>query len=312
MSTTAVLVVTVKVREGRDTEFAAWKGYHDKSLGKFQGFVGSDLLPPSQTGDKEWTLLLNFRSREDLLAWQKSTERTETLAEATDIFEDGSYREMEKAGISTEQQQGSVTEVIFSKIIPGREDDYREWSARMEAEQAKYPGYRGMFLQHPEEAGGIWTSIIRFDSAAQLERWMNSPERAAMLKESREFIEHEQLTHLATSFPGWVPIDPSTGKGPPNWKAAMLVLLGLFPIVMLLMKFLNLTQFGINISLATFIANCISVSLTSFITMPLFVRWFEWWLFPKENYMAVTAKGVVILCALYLAEILLLWWLLPW
>ena len=157
----------------------------------------------------------------------------------------------------------------------------------------------------------MWTSIIRFDTAGELEKWMSSPERAAMLAESRAFIEHEQLTQLATSFPGWVPIDPATGKGPPNWKAAMLVLLGLFPIVMLLMKLLGslLPPLGItNPSLATFIGNVLSVSLTSFVTMPLFVRWFGWWLFPRNDPFA-TAKGVIILCALFGMEVLLLWFI---
>ena len=68
---------------------------------------------------------------------------------------------------------------------------------------------------------------------------MNAPERKALLSETREFIESEELMRLATAFPGWVPIDPMTGEGPPNWKTAMLVLLGLFPIVMLEMKFLS-------------------------------------------------------------------------
>ena len=78
-----------------------------------------------------------------------------------------------------------------------------------------------------------------------------------MLKESQAFIEHEQLMRLATSFPGWVPIDPMTGKGPPNWKTALLVILGLFPIVMLEMRFLSpiLSALGLHASLATFIGN---------------------------------------------------------
>ena len=80
---------------------------------------------------------------------------------------------------------------------------------------------------------GHWTSILRYDSAEHLEAWMNAPERKALLSETREFIESEELMRLATAFPGWVPIDPLTGEGPPNWKTAMLVLLGLFPIVML-------------------------------------------------------------------------------
>jgi uncharacterized protein len=55
---------------------------------------------------------------------------------------------------------------------------------------------------------------------------------------------------LATSFPGWVPINPMTGKGPPNWKTALLVILGLFPIVMLEMRFLSpiLASLGLHAS----------------------------------------------------------------
>lgn len=311
MSTPAVLVATVRVRPGSDPAFSAWKARHDQAVGKFPGFLGSDIIPPAQPGAADWTILLNFRTREDLAGWQGSKERADLLAEGLPLFEGGSYREVERAGAAAETPQGSVTEVIFSKIRPGREDDYRAWSARMQAEQAKYPGYRGMFLQPPEQAGGLWTTIIRFDAAAQLERWMNAPERAAMLRESKAFIEHEQLTHLATSFPGWVPIDPATGKGPPDWKTAALVLLGLFPIVMLEMKFLGylLGPLGVqNRSLATFLGNAISVAGTSFLTMPLFVRWFGWWLFlrddsPKDT----TLRGVLLLLALFAAEVAVLW-----
>lgn len=214
----------------------------------------------------------------------------------------------DQAKLSQDPLDG-VTEVVFSKIHPGREQDYREWCERMEVEQARYPGYRGMFLEPPAEAGGIWTTILRFETAAHLQKWLDAPERAAMLRESKAFIEHEHLARMPTSFPGWVPIDPATGKGPPNWKTAMLVLLGLFPIVLVLMKFLGqvLVPIGVtNPSLATFCANVISVSITSFVTMPLFVKWFNWWLFPGEVPYA-TAKGVGLLVAVYALEILVFW-----
>ena len=45
-------------------------------------------------------------------------------------------------------------------------DRYREWAARIQAAQAKYSGYRGMYLQPPAGGGdGHWTSILRYDSA---------------------------------------------------------------------------------------------------------------------------------------------------
>lgn len=314
MSTPAFIIATAQVRPGTDKEFSAWKAHHDQVIGKFPGFVSSDIIPPTHAGSAEWTIILNFCSLGDLEAWRKSSERAEIIAEGMLLFEGGNFGEAVQLGDGGERPDSHVTEVIFSKIKAGQEDTYREWAARMQAAQAKYPGYRGTFLQPPEEAGGLWTTIMRFDTAGHLEAWMNAPERREMLQESKSFVEHEQLTRLATSFPGWVPIDPMTGKGPPNWKTSLLVLLGLFPIVMLEMRFFSpiLAGLGLHASLAVFISNTVSVFATSFATMPLFVRWFGWWLFPKSDTPATTRKGVFILLALFALEVGVLWKLLPW
>lgn len=310
MNQDTLLIVTAKLLPEKAQEFAAWKARHDLVLGKFPGYISGDVVAP-KAGSHEWTIMLNFRSKESAEAWRTSKERLDLLSEGRGLLEGGSFGEVVKSR-DGQELESSVTEVIFSKIKAGQEDVYREWAARMQAAQAQYPGYQGMFLQPPDEAGGFWTTILRFDSASHLEAWMNAPERKEMLKESKAFIEHEQLTRLTTSFPGWVPIDPATGNGPPNWKAAMLVLLGLFPIVMLEMKFLSpvLASMGIHASLGTFIGNVISVALTSFATMPFFVRWFDWWLFPKTP--GATTKGNIILCILFAVEVVALWKLLPW
>src|SRR5204863_10139154 len=129
-----------------------------------------------------------------------------------------------------------------------------------------------------------------------------------LLQESKAFIEKEELMRLATSFPGWVPINPLTGKGPPDWKTALLVLLGLYPIVVIELRFLNPLLSGLNSSLATFIGNAISVAGTTFITMPLFVRVFGWWLFlDKKSPKLRTPAGVVILGLLCAGEVALFW-----
>lgn len=312
MSTPAILIATVRVRPGADSEFTKWKALHDNAVGAFPGFLGSDILPPSLPGGNEWTILLSFQSKEDIERWQRSTERAEVLSAGLPIFEGGSIGEVVQADGEGKPPDTTVTEVIFSKVKPGMGDRYREWAARIQAAQAKYPGYRGIYVQPPAGGdAGYWTSILRYDTAEHLEGWMNAPERKVLLAETKDFIESEELMRLQTSFPGWVPLDPTTGEPPPNWKAAMLVLLGLFPIVMLEMRFLNLAQYGVHASLATFIGNSISVALTSFVTMPLFVKWFDWWLFPR-GVKGATARGVGILCVLFALEVIVLWKLLPW
>jgi len=53
--------------------------------------------------------------------------------------------------------------------------------------------------------------------------------------------------------------------------------------------------------------------VTSFVTMPLFVRWFGWWLFLKKGEADnVTLKGLGILTVLFAIEVIALWHLLPW
>lgn len=317
MSQTAALIATARVRPGKEEEFSSWQARHDTVIAAFPGYVSSDMVPPADgRAGNTWTIVLNFETEADLNTWRESAERGRILGELIPLLEGGNFGESVRVGASGEAPETEVTEVIFSKVKPGKAEHYREWAGRIQAAQAKYPGYRGMYLQPPPHGAdnGHWTSILRFDSATHLEGWMNAPERKKLLAETRDFIESEELMRLATAFPGWVPIDPMTGQGPPNWKAALLVLLGLFPIVMLELRFLNpiLGQLGLHASLATFIGNAVSVALTSFLTMPLCVRVFGWWLFPKADPSGATFRGVVFICLLYVVEVAALWWLLPW
>ena len=308
MDAAAVLIASARVRPGMDAEFTAWKAHHDLVIGKFPGFVSSDIIPPTRPDSNEWTIILNFRSNEDLVVWQKSKERAEIIAEGVPLFEGGNFREVVQIGESGDRPDSNVTEVIFSKIKPGKEDTYREWAARMQSAQAKYPGYKGTFLQPPDEKGGFWTTIMRFDSGSHLEGWMNAPERKEMLSESKAFIEHEQLTRLATSFPGWFPTDPKTGHGPPKYKAGMLVLLGLFPIVMLEARFLNPRLASLNFSLGMFIGNVLSVAATTYLTMPLFIKALKWWLLPEPDApKSVHLKGTLLVCAFYALSVAIFW-----
>jgi antibiotic biosynthesis monooxygenase (ABM) superfamily enzyme len=315
MSAPAILIAIAKLRPDMDEDFVAWQARHNMVIAKFPGFISSDLIPPSQPESKEWTIVLNFRSQDELSAWQRSSERAKIVGEAIPLFEGGSLGEVAQPDQPGEPPRSNVTEVILSKIKPGMDDTYLEWTVRIQAAQAKYPGYGGLYLQPPAEKNGLWATVIRYDTTEHLEAWMKAPERKELLEESQAFIEREQRMQLATSFPGWVPIDPMTGKGPPNWKTALLVILGLFPIVMLEMRFLSptLASLGMHASLATFISISISVLGTTFVTMPLSIRWFGWWLFTQKKTPAwIVPVGLGFLTTLFAIEVGAFWYLLPW
>lgn len=316
MANSVALIATGRVHPGMGEALAGWHARQAEALSQQTGFVSTDLLPPRSSAKSDiWSIRITFDSREALEAWQSSSVCRDLLVAAVPLLQGGLFEERVEQGESFPGSRSDVTEVIFSKVRAGMSDQFRGWAQRIQAAQAGYPGYLGMYLQPPQERGaGHWVTILRYDSPSHLEAWMNSRERADLLAESKPFMEREELIRITTSFPGWVPLDPVSGQAPPDWKTAMLVLLGLYPIVMLELRLLNpiLSGLGIHGALGTFIGNSISVALTSFLTMPWFVQKFNWWLFPGiASPRALTRRGVQIICLLYLLEVAILWTLLP-
>jgi antibiotic biosynthesis monooxygenase (ABM) superfamily enzyme len=108
----------------------------------------------------------------------------------------------------------------------------------------------------------------------------------------------------ATPFPGWVRINPETGKGPPDWKTALFVLLGLFPIVAFGFLYLNPLLSGLAPAIGLFAGYVFRAAATSFLTMPLLVRALDWWLFADQKRgNRSTAIGIAVVFMVFACEI---------
>ena len=303
----AILLAKFHLRRGAENQFAAWQAQVLTRAAGFKGFLNSEITP---SGDGlSWAVMLRFRDSGQLDAWRKSGTWRGLLEDAEPLLAEKSSVEVE---VKESGPDDGVVEVIITQVKPGKEAAYREWETKVQQAQSKFPGYQGAYVQPPVAGELGWTTLMRFDTAEQLDAWLKSPERAALVKEAGPLVDYAHLRRMGTSFPGWFPSDPKTGKGPPNWKAGMLVLLGLFPIVMLETRFLSPQLEGLNSSLSMFIANTISVALTTYLTMPLFIKTFRWWLFPKSEApkLAVNTAGAAVIFVLYAIEVAALWHLL--
>lgn len=307
-SSPAVLVAKFHLRPGGESGFTAWQARALTRAAGARGFVSSEITPGG-AAENAWTVTLRFRDSQSLDAWRQS-EAWRALIEAAEGFiADKSRIEIEAKNA---EPNSGVVEVIVTKVKPGKEEAYRQWETRIQQAQSKFPGYLGSYVQPPVSGELGWTTLMRFAKADQLDAWLKSRERAALLKESVPLIDYAHLQRMDTSFPGWFPTDPGTGKGPPNWKAAMLVLLGLFPIVMLEARFLSPLIASLNSSLAMFVGNVISVALTTWATMPLFIKLLGWWLYPKpgESRSRTDIGGAALIFVLFAIEVAALWHLL--
>ena len=299
----AILQAKLHLRRGTENEFAAWQAKALTRAAEFKGFLNSEITP---SGDaSSWAVMLRFANTGHLDTWRESETWRHLLEEVQSLLAEKSSIEIE---VRESEPDGGVVEVIVTKVKAGKEAAYREWETKIQQAQSKFPGYCGSYVQPPLAGELGWTTLMRFDTTEHLDTWLKSPERAALLGEAEPLIDYAHLQRMETSFPGWFPTDPKTGQGPPNWKAAMLVLLGLFPIVMLESLFLSPRLASLNFSLALFIGNTISVALTTWLTMPVFIKALDWWLFPKPDApKSVHWKGTLLIFALYALSVAIFW-----
>ncbi len=273
--------------------------------------LSAEIIPPGSPDENVWTLVQRFHDQELIAEWQANSDRLKLLEEMAPKIEEAEIV-LTEAECSTYGTVGSVAVAIITHVKSGMELTYREFEKQFQSAQAKRRGYRGVYLQPPtKKTPGVWTTLIRFDSPDALDEWFVSDERRKLLALSDPVVSSTDYQTITGSFPGWFPAQETGGKGPPNWKTAMLILLGLYPIVMLEIRFLNPQMHGLNSAVANFIGNSISVALTTWVTMPLLIKAFTPWLFPKkETPPWVSPVSLAVLVLLFALEIALLWRLL--
>lgn len=304
----AKVVTALRVKAGNRDRVVAWNALAASALEHWAGFAGREVVPPQPDGLDEWVFVTRFDSLAQAVAWRASADCARLRAEIAPSLEDDGYAELAGAAASRFHVENSVTEVIIEEVRAGSEDAYRAWSHRMEEAQARLPGYQGGYTQPPPAGGRHWTTLLRFATVDDLNGWLGSQERQALLREAAPLVERAIAHRVNTAFPGWAPTDANSGKPPPDWKTTMLVLLGLYPIVAIEIAWLMQYLAGLRPALAGFIGNALSVTLVAYGTMPLLVRGMGWWLFPRPDAAArLTVAGAVLVVALYAAEIALFW-----
>jgi antibiotic biosynthesis monooxygenase (ABM) superfamily enzyme len=306
----STLLLCARVRPGSEADFAQWQVRWQTSVLASGGALSVEFWPPAPPDQLESVVLARFASLDALQKWRRGHRNNQLVDEVATLVDGGLVMQLVGQVAVEYSVRHGVTMVMVTEIKPGKETAYRAWADRIQKLQATFPGYVGSFVQPPQYKETGWTTVLRFDSAAHLEGWLKSDARAAMVKESQDLVGGFHAQRVDTSFPGWVANNPATGKPPNLWKTACLVLLTLFPVVMLELRFLNPHLESLNPALRTFIGNAMSVALTTWPLMPLAIWGFHAWLFPdnRPRWVVMTMPIVLLLC--YLVEIALLWHLL--
>lgn len=303
---TVTLLVQTTVRPGSEADFARWQGETSAVVAGFPGFIEQQLVPPNPPLQPDWVIQQRFATAGDAQRWLTSPERLARLEDAASMLigrDDVHIVDDHGRGI----RPAPASAIIATRVKPGREVEYRAWERRIAAVQARAPGLQGYRFEAP--IPGIqddFVSILRFDSAANLEAWLGSPERKRLVDEAAPLVDDQHARVAHTGFEQWFRDGDGAAARAPAWKMNMIVLLVLYPIVFLFGAFVTtpilLDRLHLSFPLALFLGNVVSVALTGALVPTVATR-LGWWLAPTAATRSATLAGTGLLCALYVLMI---------
>ena len=168
-------VINVPVTAEQLVTFSEWQLQMDGLVASADGFISTEVVRPRTPGD-DFVIFYRFETVDQLRAWMRSLARREKLAELPADLDTGDETMHVFVGHEEKRQPEPITAVISDRVKVGQESEYREWQKRMADVMSQQPGSIGWTVQEP--VPGLqddWVVMARFDSEANLARWLQSP-----------------------------------------------------------------------------------------------------------------------------------------
>lgn len=172
-----------------------------------------------------------------------------------------------------------VTVLARHAVRPQDEEAFERWMSGITDACNRFEGYLGSEVIRPlGDASNEFVSIFRFDTFANLDRWLHSPERDAWLGRTGEFSDEPvQLHYHSLEF--WFSPERHEGRAPPKHRMALVTFLVIWPLVHFVPR---LFDDALGPGLAAEVASVGAiVLLMTYAVMPLVTSVFARWLFPQ-------------------------------
>jgi len=175
-------------------------------------------------------------------------------------------------------------------------DWFLEWQGNITRAAEGSGGYCGTDVFQPSDGQQQeWVVAIHFEDEKALDHWLDSPVRDEWLTKLRNKIGNFDLKKLPGGFGPWfTTVSAGQAEGPPSWKMALSVLLGLFPTVMVLTILVGPYTSPWGLALSMLIGNALSISILQWGVMPVLTRVLGPWLNANgTNKKALTFAGLL-------------------
>jgi antibiotic biosynthesis monooxygenase (ABM) superfamily enzyme len=181
-----------------------------------------------------------------------------------------------------------VTVLVTRRVRPGHEARFEQVMQRMVTAAQAFPGHLGSRLIRPVESGeALYQVVFAFARQAQLDVWLASPERHALLDGMNALTQAGTgdaggATRVLSGLESWFALPAqATRMPPPRHKMALVTWCGIFPLVLLWSHLVAPVLVPIHPVLSVMAVTAGVVVSMTWAVMPLLTRWFAPWLYPQ-------------------------------
>jgi antibiotic biosynthesis monooxygenase (ABM) superfamily enzyme len=192
--------------------------------------------------------------------------------------------------------------VIVQKLSPSAADWFLDWQKRVTVQVQGFRGYTGTDVYPPDAARSEWVSVLHFADEPAMQTWLDSRERALLLKELSGHGGEFQMEKLTGGFASWFTRHGPAQKPPPGWKMVFAVVLALYPTVMLWQILVGPLISPLGLAISMLVGNLVSVSILQWVAMPSLTRGLSPWLNAEPTKgKAITLLGAIVIVLLWTA-----------
>ena len=296
------MAVTVFHRVADPEVFEVWVGDVRSAAEAARGFVAF-AASIRRDAPLDWAVAVTFESEDLLHQWLDGETWKHLVRRAAAR---GCLRLSSDLVIIEGAVMPTGVAVVSSSVSDGMEDDFQAGHISLTTAASHFSGYEGTAL-FPPGALGKWMSLILFRTEPQLSSWLRSPQRAEVLPPVRSSLTKD-FSVFAQTTPFGTTVRNVDGKPKmtPSWKSAMLLLMVLYPMVMLMSRFVAplIAGLGAEPWLSVWLIQVVSVALMQWWLMPTVASWCRRWLDPVDGAgLRISLRGAAVALTVYAAAL---------
>lgn len=173
--------------------------------------------------------------------------------------------------------------IIRHEVRPKEKSAYESWLRHIAAEAQRFAGHMGVNIIRPADASGRYTIVLRFDSTAHLDSWLESETRKRFIDEVRPALINEEALELHTGLEYWFTPPVARKLQARPFRQFLITLSAIFPLTVVIpwvlrALFEQVPLLGRPI-ISNFILAVVIVYLMVYVIMPRYTRLVAKWLF---------------------------------